>query len=243
MEQTARSIGQILWQARQDRGVSLEVAAEAVKIRTTMLDALEHGEFEQLPGGTYITGYLRAYGRYLALDVDTLVESWKQADGAVAPEPTYYVPQTMQDEGIPRYVIVTLSLLAFAAIYAMAAYWLSSAPVSEEQVRAIPEHLKSYEQSSRDVSEEYFIAPRSDDTGHDTANLSAPAPEQPAAAPVAPAEGTASATKSWKKRNAARREEWAAAPIPEGGTVVHITVPAPEAPAAAPEPTPEPVAQ
>lgn len=69
-------IGTTLRQARERRGVSLEGAAEATKIRAGYLGALEDERFETLPGPTYARGFLRTYASYLDLDPQPFIDEY-----------------------------------------------------------------------------------------------------------------------------------------------------------------------
>lgn len=69
-------IGTTLRQARERRGLSLEEAAEATKIRAGYLGALEDERFETLPGPTYARGFLRTYAAYLDLDPQPFVDEY-----------------------------------------------------------------------------------------------------------------------------------------------------------------------
>jgi len=48
---------------RKQKGVALEEIARRTKIRLGYLEAIETGQFEQLPGGIYNTSYIRQYAR------------------------------------------------------------------------------------------------------------------------------------------------------------------------------------
>jgi cytoskeletal protein RodZ len=50
-----------LEQARKQSGISLEAIAEATKISSRFLRAIESEEFEKLPGGIFDTSYIRQY--------------------------------------------------------------------------------------------------------------------------------------------------------------------------------------
>ncbi len=66
------TLGETLRKQRKARGISLVEVAEHTKIGKRYLEALENGEFNQLPGETYIRGFLRAYAKYLELDDELL---------------------------------------------------------------------------------------------------------------------------------------------------------------------------
>jgi cytoskeletal protein RodZ len=54
-------IGAILRGARDQRGLTIDDAAEATKIRPAYLEAIEAEAFERLPGVTYASGFLRTF--------------------------------------------------------------------------------------------------------------------------------------------------------------------------------------
>jgi len=61
------------------RGVSLEEVANATRISTRNLEALENERWEQLPGGVFNRGFIRSISRYLGLDEETLVSEYVMA--------------------------------------------------------------------------------------------------------------------------------------------------------------------
>lgn len=68
------SLGQILAARRGERGLTIQQAAAATRIRAHYLRALESDELERLAAPVYAKGHLRTYARYLALDPEPLVE-------------------------------------------------------------------------------------------------------------------------------------------------------------------------
>jgi len=69
----SETIGQKLCQARQERNLSLEQAANETYIRLHYLEALERGDFNQLPSIAQARGFLRAYASYLGIPPDSLL--------------------------------------------------------------------------------------------------------------------------------------------------------------------------
>ena len=62
---TAAAMGERLRQAREAAGLSQQDVASQMRLRVTMVRALEDGQFEDIPGPPpYIRGYLR--GRFAA---------------------------------------------------------------------------------------------------------------------------------------------------------------------------------
>ena len=68
--------------ARETKRLSVGDAAYALKVSPRVIDAMEAGQWSDLPGRTFAVGILRAYGRLLEISVDALVES---IPGATAP--------------------------------------------------------------------------------------------------------------------------------------------------------------
>lgn len=87
------SFGERLRREREMRGVSLDDIAEATKIGTRLLRALEEEHFELLPGGIFNKGFVRAYAKYLGLSEDELVADYLQAAGESTPDPRLIAEQ------------------------------------------------------------------------------------------------------------------------------------------------------
>lgn len=54
--------------AREKKGVSLDDASNVTKIGARMLQAIEEEQFDQLPGGVFNKGFIRAYAKYLGIN-------------------------------------------------------------------------------------------------------------------------------------------------------------------------------
>lgn len=71
--------GDKLRRERELRGVTLDEIAEATKIGTRSLRALEEERFDQLPGGIFNKGFVRSYARFLGLDEEQAVADYMAA--------------------------------------------------------------------------------------------------------------------------------------------------------------------
>jgi len=87
------SFGDRLRREREMRGVSLDDIAEATKIGTRSLRALEEEHFELLPGGIFNKGFVRAYAKYLGLNEDEAVTDYLSAAGESSPDPRLIAEQ------------------------------------------------------------------------------------------------------------------------------------------------------
>jgi cytoskeleton protein RodZ len=80
------SFGVRLKQEREQRGITLEEISSSTKIGTRMLVALEQDHFDQLPGGIFNKGFIRAYARCLGLDEDQAIADYLVASGNLSAE-------------------------------------------------------------------------------------------------------------------------------------------------------------
>jgi len=73
------SLGQWLKEEREGRGISLEEIAAATKIVPRYLEALESDRLDQMPGGFFVKGIIRAYAGAVGLAPDEVVAKYKDA--------------------------------------------------------------------------------------------------------------------------------------------------------------------
>ncbi len=72
-------IGELLRQAREARGHSLEDVEKATRIRVKYLEALESGDLGVLPSATQARGFLRNYAQFLGLEAEEVVARYGEA--------------------------------------------------------------------------------------------------------------------------------------------------------------------
>ena len=85
-------LGEVLRTAREARDVDLARVERDTKIRARYLQALEDGDYAELPGAVYTKGFLRNYGAYLGLDTEYLVDLYRlESSQPTSEKPT--VPQ------------------------------------------------------------------------------------------------------------------------------------------------------
>jgi cytoskeleton protein RodZ len=81
--------GEELRREREARGIALEAITDSTKISSRHLNALEHEQFDRLPGGVFNRGIVRGYARVVGLDEETWVDRFMsayQASGMVIPD-------------------------------------------------------------------------------------------------------------------------------------------------------------
>jgi len=70
--------GDKLKSERENRGVGLAEIADATKINARFLEALEKGNFEQLPSEVFAKGFIRAYAQHIGADANHLIEEYER---------------------------------------------------------------------------------------------------------------------------------------------------------------------
>jgi len=73
------AFGEKLRKQREQRGLALEAISNTTKISPRMLRALEEEHFDQLPGGVFNKGFVRAYARQVGLDEEEAVSDYLAA--------------------------------------------------------------------------------------------------------------------------------------------------------------------
>ena len=67
------TVAQQLHQAREAQNLSIHQVADATKIKTEHIRALEEGEYDVFSAPIYIRGFVRSYARLLKLDVQAIL--------------------------------------------------------------------------------------------------------------------------------------------------------------------------
>src|SRR5882757_7933258 len=73
------AFGEKLRKQREQRGIALDAISNTTKISPRMLRALEEEHFDQLPGGVFNKGFVRAYARQVGLDEEEAVTDYLTA--------------------------------------------------------------------------------------------------------------------------------------------------------------------
>lgn len=214
-------VGMSLAAARQRLGLSREEVADRLRIRSAFLEAIERGRFEQLPGRTYALGFLRAYGEFLGLDPDAVVEAYRREGAEGAPGSPYRFRMPKAEHRTPRIGLVLVMLAVAVLAYAGWRYAQEFSLGDVAGVSAVPDRLA-----------ELVPPPKPAEPTHpastDTAAGSGPAPTPP------PAETSASTSTAMAPP--------AAVPQPSPSPAPATTAPPAIEPTRPPAPTPSPPA-
>ena len=238
------SFGDRLRREREMRGVSLDDIAEATKIGTRSLRALEEEHFELLPGGIFNKGFVRAYAKYLGLNEDEAVADYLAAAGDSSLDPRLIAEQnagridrTGGDTGdhtragfpIVPVLILLLVIAAGAGGWQLYQQRFREREAKEEAARAAAATTSQPSSTASETSNPASSAPNS---GQPVQNPVAAPTTNSAAAPTA-STGTQSppATKTNQDLNSLLKTKEAAS-NPSEATSEEETTPKPALPAA-----------
>lgn len=235
---TTVSFGERLKREREMRGIKLEDIAESTKIGKRNLLALEEEHFDQLPGGIFNKGFVRAYAKYLGLDEEQAVNDFLVASAnydqpaALQPPPTSWVkaPAMPSDDAIRRRNRIRVLLVALLLVGGFAGwfYWkgrLRAAENRSDQEAAQPAPSNAASTSDNSASRTASAgAVGSRATADESNNLASPEPLRPSSAAPGTAESK-SRERVFTIRIQAREDTWVNV-TSDGKEVMDVVIPA-----------------
>ena len=117
-----QTIGEILKEARQKKGLTLKQISEKTKIRAEYLDALEKGDYSVFASEVYLKGFLKNYAKFLKIDANRALALYRR-ENINKKQETINTPKLKSTEKInptitPEKLIISIVLiLAVAVIY------------------------------------------------------------------------------------------------------------------------------
>lgn len=219
------SVGRQLQQAREARGLSVGDIAQALKLGPRQVEALERDEWTDLPGTTFIRGFVRNYARLVGVDPQPLMAHLgslleKPVDTLNVPEAA---PATMRSGGRSRdravvgigVGLVVVAVLAYFLLPNDLAAWRASlqslldAGPSPEETTAAPAAQEPLfpppDAAAPSLSAPVVHAPVA------PAPIAAPVPTAPSvlpSLPAAPAQPAVAGVTAGQLRFHVARESW-----------------------------------
>ncbi len=124
-------IGSSLREARVRQGLDFPQIETGTKIRGKYLRALEDEQFDVLPGGSYIKGFLRTYADYLGLDGQLYVDEFNSRYVPAEEVPVIRARRTAQARSHRQMQsgMLVVALVGIAVVTALViAAWTSGSP-------------------------------------------------------------------------------------------------------------------
>jgi cytoskeleton protein RodZ len=153
------TFGERLRREREMRGINLDEISTATKISTRNLRALEEEKFNQLPGGVFNKGFVRAYAKFLGIDEEQIVAEYESAahETEAAREQKLVAdlskaevkrPDDQEISLEPKSQWGTIAVIVLVAVVAYAGYNYYQRKKAEHE-RPVPQHAPTETQSDR----------------------------------------------------------------------------------------------
>lgn len=139
----ANEFGAALRDMREAHGKSLADVGRILRIRHAYLAAIEEGRFEDLPGPTYASGFVRAYADYLGLDTAEVMRRYRDISQDSSNRATAAPPAPVVEGRMPTgFILFVAGILALAA-YGAWYYLTLHGRDAGEVIAQIPSEISS----------------------------------------------------------------------------------------------------
>lgn len=119
------SIGQVLRDAREAQGLTLEEAAARLRLMQRQIVAMEADEFESLGQPVFARGFVRNYSRLLGLEPETLLAKMEGAPSEPSVVSYAEPPQPRSWLSSPWLILLLLGVLVVVTVPVTLYWWLN----------------------------------------------------------------------------------------------------------------------
>src|SRR5262249_17618229 len=113
--------GAMLRAARESSGMTIDAVAQHLKLAPRQVKAIENGDYKELPGRTFIRGFVRNYARLVHLDPERVLGALPGGASAPALEAPTLTPTAQTIGELPTTEQTKLSLARWAIPSVLAA--------------------------------------------------------------------------------------------------------------------------
>ncbi len=166
-----QQLGNVLIQAREQMGLTVEDVSQITKIRSKYIRALESGDIHEIPGRVYALGFLKSYCEVLGLNYRELQEyfnaNYQEKDEfAKSMSAAAAVQQPARQTGISSKRVVVFALLGACILLGGVYFFVNSR--GNEQPPVLPPVVNSQEQEPNNQSSQNEQTPNKDTPNKDT---------------------------------------------------------------------------
>lgn len=151
----AAGIGATLRSMREARRLTAVEVSQRLKFSVKQIEALESEEWERLPTGVSLRGFVRNYARYLEVDVESVLVLLDNQVGPTRPRSIVSAPgvsgSVARDAELPAsaeashhrpwgWLLIILVILLVAAFYAVNRGWVPESWLVFDWLKAIAEN-------------------------------------------------------------------------------------------------------
>ena len=135
--------------AREKLKKSIEEVGEHTRILSKYIHAIETGQFNQLPGLTYVVGFLKTYCRYLKLDENEIISKYKIETGNI-PQPQDLEFPSAKDKGnLPTRNIIFFGIFILFFSYVGFLFFQNEEEYIVSDLNKVPERLLDIDSISK----------------------------------------------------------------------------------------------
>ena len=111
-------IGILLKEMRTKQGKTFAEISQSLCIRKAYLEAIENGDYNNIPEYPYGIGFIRSYADYLGLDGNQIVQMYKnEAEAEFRKKHSYYVMEPQAEATMPNKNYILFSIILLVIIY------------------------------------------------------------------------------------------------------------------------------
>ena len=137
------SVGELLARTRLSYSQDLRHVAQALRIRYAYLNAIEKGQFNELPGTAYAVGFVRTYADFLDLDSDEIVERFKREIQGMDKHAQLHFPTPAPESSIPGGAVFLICAVVAALAYGGWFYLSDRDREVAEGISEVPDRLQA----------------------------------------------------------------------------------------------------
>ena len=152
-------IGAVLYHERLKKELSLEYVSQILCIRKSYLEAIEKGNYSELPPMPYSAGFVNGYAKFLGLNNTRVTQLFREEINAKPNDAKSYINEEAPAEAsLPNKVYVIGGIVA---VVLLALLWGVLSPNSDNKEIVIDENTQAeefaIEEKDADIEVEYFV--------------------------------------------------------------------------------------
>lgn len=141
-ESSAESVGAILRQSREAKGLSTAQVARQLNLKVAVIEQIEAEQWDATDSVTFMRGYLRAYARLMKLSEKEILQSFELQTAYLRQQPRpmhSFSKKTSLDAAENRFMLVTYLLIVLLIGLFLVWFWQTHL-LDSEPVSVVPEH-------------------------------------------------------------------------------------------------------
>ncbi len=136
-------VGSLLRATRTRLGEDLRDIADVLCIRYLYLEAIEDCRYGELPGDTYVIGFIRSYAEHMGLDGEEVVRRFRAEQTGNRRSNELSFPTPVPESGMPKGAIVFIGVVLAVLVYG--GWYMSTTDegILSDLISPVPDHLKN----------------------------------------------------------------------------------------------------